>query len=103
MAYIIEFAESVEQQLKTFPANQRRLVLNTIKEQLSFEPLNETRNRKRLRPNRLVPWELRIGDIRVFYRAVLHDAPGEPDVVRILAVGLKRGNKLFISGEEIEL
>jgi mRNA-degrading endonuclease RelE of RelBE toxin-antitoxin system len=100
--YIIEFAESIEQQLKEFPVNQRRLIMSMIKEQLSFEPLNETRNRKRLRANRLAPWELRIGDVRVFYRVVTNDEPDKPDIVRILAVGRKKGNKLLIGGEEVE-
>jgi len=31
------------------------------------EPIVETRNRKKLRPNPLAPWELRIGKARVFY------------------------------------
>ncbi len=103
MNYIIEFAESVEQQLKGFPANQRRLIVSVIREQLSYEPLSETRNRKRLRSYKLAPWELRIGDVRVFYRVVMSDKPDESDIVRILAVGQKRGNKLYIGGVEVEL
>jgi mRNA interferase RelE/StbE len=63
-------------------------------------PLKETPNRKALRPNPLASWELRIGNLRVFY---------EPEIVetvkkiRILAVGRKEGNKLFIGKEVVEL
>jgi mRNA-degrading endonuclease RelE of RelBE toxin-antitoxin system len=99
MAYRIEFAESVKEQLKVLTARQRGKVLDTIEAQLVNEPLKETRNRKLLRPNPLAPWELRIGKVRVFYK-VTED---EPDLVKILAVGEKRGNKLFISGEEVEI
>ncbi len=48
--------------------------------------------------NALAPWELRVGDFRVFY-----DINVEEESVVILAVGHKVHNKLFIGGEEIEL
>jgi len=44
-------------------------------------------------------WELRVGNMRMFYKVV----DEEPTVVRVLAVGKKRGNKLFIGGKEIQL
>ena len=63
------------------------------------EPLRETRNRKPLRPNPVAPWELRVGALRVFY-----DVDGEDaDVVNVLAIGLKKGNRLFVANEEISL
>ncbi|RMI26808.1 MAG: type II toxin-antitoxin system RelE/ParE family toxin [Calditrichaeota bacterium] len=99
MAYRIEFAKSVINQIKALPAYQRPRLLKSIEEQLTYEPLQETRNRKPLRPNPLAPWELRIGELRVFYE-VCED---EPDVVRILAVGQKKGNRLIIAGKEIQL
>ena len=57
--------------------------LEVIERQLLHEPLVETRNRKPLRPNPVAPWELRIGSLQAFYEVV----PGDPDVVRIVAVG----------------
>jgi hypothetical protein len=42
---------------------------------------------------------LRIGDLRAFYEVVAD----EPDTVRILAVGQKKGNKLYIGSREVEL
>ena len=99
MAYTIEFAESVRAQLRALTARQRSTILDSIERQLVHEPLVETRNRRQLRPNPVAPWELRIGDLRVFYEMALD----EPDTVRILAVGQKRGNRLYIAGKEVAL
>lgn len=75
------------------------MLLTAIEAQLLHEPLLETRNRKRLRPNPLASWELRVGDLRVFYRVGEEGAKK----VYILAVGEKRGNSLWIGGEEVKL
>jgi mRNA-degrading endonuclease RelE of RelBE toxin-antitoxin system len=99
MAYEIEFAESVKAQLKSLSARERVIVIESIEEQLVYEPLMETRNRKLMRPNSLASWELRIGDLRVFYEVTAD----EPEVVHILAVGRKEGNRLFIAGQEVKL
>jgi mRNA-degrading endonuclease RelE of RelBE toxin-antitoxin system len=99
MAYVIEFAESVKGQLRPLAARDRALLFDAIEKQLLHEPLVETKNRKLLRPNPLAPWELRVGDLRVFYEV----PEGEPDKVRILAVGEKRGNTLWIGGKEVQL
>jgi len=44
MAYSVEFAESVKEQLRALPARQRALLLDSIEQQLVHEPLTETRN-----------------------------------------------------------
>lgn len=99
MAYIIEFADCVKQHFKHLNANQRSLVMDGIEKQLFHEPLKETRNRKPLRPNPIAPWELRIGDLRVFYDIT----SDEPNIVKILAIGYKEGNTLFIAGKAVKL
>ena len=99
MAYEIQFAASASRQLKTLNANDRALLIVEIEKQLSVEPLKQTRNRKPLRPNPIAPWELRIKNMRVFYDV----SSGKPDEVSILAIGTKRGNKLYIEGTEIRL
>jgi len=99
MTYLLEFAESVKAQLRAFTARERVVILTAIEQQLGHEPLVETRHRKPLRPNPIAPWELRIGDFRVFYDVIL----GESPVVRILAVGQKEGNTLRIGGKEVSL
>ena len=66
MAYEIEFAWVVKEHFRHLSTNQRALLLEAIEEQLTREPLRETRNRKVLRPNPLAPWELRVGDLSRF-------------------------------------
>lgn len=66
---------------------------------LQYEPTVETRNRKQLRPNPVAPWELRVGSLRVFYEL---DAR-ESDLVNVLAIGVKKGNRVVIAGKEIRI
>ena len=99
MAYLIEFAESVKGQLRQLTARDRALLFDEIEKQFPHEPLLETRNRKPLRPNPIAPWELRVGELRVFYEV----AEGEPARVRILAIGEKRGNSLWIGSKEVQI
>jgi mRNA-degrading endonuclease RelE of RelBE toxin-antitoxin system len=107
MPYEIEFAESVRSQLDALTANQRRTVVQAIEEQLLHEPLKETRNRKLLRPNPVAPWELRVGQFRVFYDVLPHDPnlmpPEVEGVVQVLAIGRKTGNDLWIGGKKVQL
>jgi hypothetical protein len=85
--------------MEALTAGERSTALDAIERQLLHEPLVETRNRKPLRPNPIAPWELRIGNLRVFYEVI----PGDPGVVRIVAVGKKVRNIVRIGGKEIEL
>ena len=99
MAYEIQFANSANRQLKELKAHDRALVIAQIEKQLSDKPLKAARNRKQLRPNPVAPWELRVKSLRAFYDV----SGGNTNVVNILAIGIKRGNKLYIEGEEIQL
>ena len=58
-----------------------------------------TRQRKVLRANAVAPWELRIGDLRVYYE--VKDDPER--VVVVKAVGVKERNRVLIGGEEVKL
>jgi mRNA-degrading endonuclease RelE of RelBE toxin-antitoxin system len=99
VAYRIRFTESAENHFAQLSARQQAIVVDAVKVQLKNEPLRETRNRKQLRPNPLAPWELRVGVLRVFY-----ELDGlEPDLVNVLAIGIKKGNQLFVSGKEIRI
>lgn len=69
----IRYAEDSESELKGLRKFDRQTVIERIEEQLPHEPGKETRNRKRL-VGLKVPWsfvgetwELKIGDLRVFY------------------------------------
>jgi len=99
VAYEIEFAESVQDHFRALTARERAIVLDAAERQLLHEPLKETRHRKPLRPNPIAPWELRVGQLRVFYEVTA----GKPGVVRVLAIGRKRRNAVIIGGKEIQL
>lgn len=87
-----------EDHLAQLTARQQAIVLDAVRTQLRCEPLRVTRNRK-LRPNPFAPWELRVGFLRVFYEV---DAL-ESHLVNVLAIGIKKGNRLIISGKEIHI
>ena len=98
MPYDIVFEPDAAEHLQTFSARDRAIILDQVEVQLTYQPDVETQHRKRLRPNPLAPWELHIGEMRVFY-----DVNAESASVRVIAVGRKEGNRLMIAGEEILL
>ena len=78
------------------------MIQSAVETQLSHEPDVETRNRKPLkRPIAFgADWELRLGPenrFRVFYQVNV-----ESGEVRVLAVGVKERERLFIGGQEFE-
>lgn len=74
-------------------------MLDTVEARLTQQPLVETRNRKPMRPNPVAPWELRNGNLRVYY-----DVREEPDSeVYILAIGVKQRNLVRIGRTVIDL
>ncbi len=87
-----EAADDLES-MRTFDA---RRVVAAMESQLTHEPTRKTRNRQQLRPNELAEWELRVDVFRVFYDVM-------DEVVKVVAIGLKQGNELFIHGERYEL
>ena len=59
----------------------------------------QTKNRKRMRPNPLATWELRVGKLRAYY-----DVLTNPEAtVLIVAVGIKDRNTVQIGGEVVTL
>jgi mRNA-degrading endonuclease RelE of RelBE toxin-antitoxin system len=71
--YTIEVTDLAIEELSNIRAFERRLILEAIRQQLTYEPTVITRNRKLLES--LVPsfesvppiWELRVGEYRIFY------------------------------------
>ena len=98
MPYHIGYLRTAIGHLRQLTARQRSTALDTVDTQLTHEPKTETRNRKEMIPNPLASWELRIGDLRVYY-----DVTEDPQTVTVVAVGIKEGNRLFIGGEERQL
>jgi mRNA-degrading endonuclease RelE of RelBE toxin-antitoxin system len=99
MAYAVIYSPEAVDHLSSLQKTDQVMVVNEVEQQLSHEPTLATRKRKLLRPNLLAPWQLRIGDIRVFY-----SVQDEPDpVVTIKAIGKKIHNELWIGVERVQL
>jgi len=99
LPYTIEYSPESEGHLRALKARQRAVVQDSVERDLSHEPTKETRNRKTMQANPLAPWELRIGDLRVYY-----DVEEDPEpTVWVRAVGIKEGNRVRIGGEVVEL
>jgi mRNA-degrading endonuclease RelE of RelBE toxin-antitoxin system len=101
MAYEILFADETSEHLAALSAGQKAAVFEAIARQLPHEPARRTRNRKPMDPDKrafIAPWELRAGNLRVYY--AVEDTPS-PTVV-IVAVGVKVRERLLIGGKDVE-
>jgi mRNA-degrading endonuclease RelE of RelBE toxin-antitoxin system len=97
------YAPQVKAHLKTIERKYHSLIRRSIETQLQFNPDVETRSRKPLkRPVEFgADWEIRFGPdnrFRVFY-----EVKRELQQVTVLAIGIKKGNRLIIGGEEVNL
>lgn len=99
MRYAIEYSPETEEHFRCLTARQQAIIFDSVDRQLTYQPTLETRNRKPMRPNPLAPWELRIGNLRVYFDVIDEPQP----VVLILAVGVKRRNRVSIGGKEFPL
>ena len=102
LKFTLTFTEAVDH-LDFIESKHHGLLRRAIKEQLTFGPALEIRNRKPL--DQPAPfealWELRCGPknrFRVFY-----DVDLEQRLVLILAIAMKDRNRLLIGGEEYKL
>ena len=93
MAFRITISEDAERQLRALPVREQRIIEASILNRLRDRPMMPTRALKRLRPNPLAEFELRVGDLRVLYNVEGAD-------VVILLIGRKVGTKLIVEGEE---
>jgi len=97
------YAPQVKTHLQATERKFHSLIRSTIETQLQFEPNIETQNRKPLKKSVELgaDWEIRFGPdnrFRVFY-----SVEQENRQVFILAIGMKRGNRLIIGREEVDL
>jgi hypothetical protein len=98
------YDQEIRQHLTAIERKHHSLIRQTITEQLTYEPDVQTRNRKPLSSAAEFgekTWEIRFGPnnrFRVFYRTDVSKRE-----VRILAIGVKRRNQLWIGGERFEL
>jgi mRNA-degrading endonuclease RelE of RelBE toxin-antitoxin system len=99
--YAIRFSDEASDHLGNMTARQRATLLDSAERQLSRQPALETRHRKRMQPGKegfLAPWELRVGDLRLYYE--IHETPQR--LVVVVAVGVKVRNRLRVAGKEYE-
>src|SRR5437879_363954 len=94
----IQFSESALRQLRAFAVRDQRIIVAAIDDQLSHQPTLPTRNRKQLRANPLAAWELRVGQFRVLY-----NVDEDQEIVFIVVIAIKVGNRFIIEGEEYPL
>jgi mRNA-degrading endonuclease RelE of RelBE toxin-antitoxin system len=96
----IVYAPEVLEHLDSIERGHHRAIAREIVGQLSHTPLAETRNRKPLeQPARYgATWEIRCGPDNRF--RVLYDVDPHQRTVSILAIGVKKGGRLVIGGEE---
>lgn len=85
-------------QFRRLRATDRARVRDAMEARLVKEDaLREERNRFRLRrPSEVAEFELRVGDLRIFYRVV-------GSQVQVVLVGRKRGNCVLIDGKRFVL
>ena len=97
MAYQIGFDPLARAHLRAMRGTDRSRVLDAITQYLTQDAEVEPPNgrRKRMRPNALAAWRLRVDPQRVYY-----DVAG--DRVTVKAVGTKQGDRVYApTGEEL--
>ena len=101
--YTLIYARGVTKHFKSIDAKYDSHIREKIEEQLLFEPNIETKNRKPLRQPAPfeAEWEIRFGPDNRF--RVLYDIDQKQHTVQIVAIGEKKGNRLIVAEEEIDL
>ncbi len=97
MRFHINFTPDAEDDLEYFKAYEQRIIIDAIKQYLYEDANQESGRRKKLQPNPLAPWELKVENYHVFYDFE------EVSIVWINAIGYKRHNDLFIRGQKVKL
>jgi len=100
--YNLIYAKETMGHVKAIDKRHHSFIKEETEEQLTYEPLKQTRNKKSLtKPTWLGEnvWELRFGQgniFRVFYKVEFND-------VLILAIGIKKKERLYIGGKVVSL
>ena len=97
MEYLISLTDDAKEDIAYFDADDQRMIVAGIITHLKTDGETETRRKKQLRPNTIAPWELRLDRFRVFYSVE------ERTNLKIVAVGHKEHNELFIRGKKVQL
>jgi mRNA-degrading endonuclease RelE of RelBE toxin-antitoxin system len=97
MPFQVTLTPSAAVDLEYFKRFEQRMIVDAIRRYLRNDADVESQHRTKLRANPLAPWEVRLGKYRVFYDVV------DATTVKIVAVGYKDHNDLFIRGQRVEL
>jgi mRNA-degrading endonuclease RelE of RelBE toxin-antitoxin system len=95
--YTIEYDQEALAHLRALRARDRARILDAIERYLTYDAEVEPPNgrRRRMRPNRVASWRLRLDPLRVYYDV-------ERGTVTVRAIGIKRGERAFTPrGEEL--
>ena len=107
MEYEVSLTESAKDDIAYFEARDQRIVVAGIISHLKIDAEVQTKRKKPLRSNPIAPWELRIEKFRVFYSIeegkVAKASEGKIKNVKVVAVGHKEHNELFIRGKKVQL
>jgi mRNA-degrading endonuclease RelE of RelBE toxin-antitoxin system len=96
MKFQITLTPNANEDIKYFQPYAQKVIIAAIRSYLQVDAHTESHRRKRLRPSELAPWELKVGKYRVFYTL-------EGRTAKIVAIGYKEHNDLFIRGRRVEL
>jgi mRNA-degrading endonuclease RelE of RelBE toxin-antitoxin system len=97
MKFDVQLTESAKDDLTYFSAREQRIIIDGLRRYLQDDAGAESKKRKKLKTNEIAAWELRLGKRRVFYDIE------EEGRVKIMAIGFKEHNELFIKGGKVEL
>ena len=99
MAYQIKYTPDAEADIKWLERIEQVDVQHSVPIYLKDQPGEPTRRRKQMHPNPLgIPWGLRLDELRVYY-----DFDQAAQIVRVLRVGRKIRNRVFIRGVEMDM
>jgi mRNA-degrading endonuclease RelE of RelBE toxin-antitoxin system len=96
MPWAVEVKEAALEHLQWFGKKTGRRLLQEALGHLQQDPLAESKNMKSLRPNPVAARELRLfGKYRVLFAV-----DEKEQLVTVILVGEKRGNRLIVMGKE---
>ncbi len=96
MKFTVIILPSADTDLTAFRTHEQRIILTGIATHLAHDATIATKRRKKLDPNHIAPWELRIDHYRIFYDV-------EATTIKVVAIGAKVHNDLYIRGKKVDL
>lgn len=101
--YTVVYAPVTRDHLRSIRRRDQVLIKSALELHLFDEPTKETANRKPLGPTTELDaqWELRCGPYNRF--RVFYSLDQQRHQVHVVAIGVKRGNRLKIGREEVTL